>query len=105
MEKEISVLYKIGSREDAVLVSYSIDMVSDIQTITCNIRKVSTNSLHWLQLRKFELRSMHSAEGYMPLFSDNSNIKNRDAVLFIDKTYRDIMAIEKFKMVEQGPQS
>lgn len=100
MEKEITVLYKIGNREDTVLVSYSIGMESGIQTISCNIRQIGTNSLHWLQLRKFELRSMQSVDGFMPLFSDNSNIKNRDAVMFIDKTYQDIMAREKFKMAE-----
>ncbi len=100
MEKEITVLYNTGSREDAVQVCYTIGMANGVQTISCSIRQINFHSLHWLQLRKFELRSILSAEGYMPLFSDNSNIKNRDAVLFIDKAYRDIMVKEKFKMAD-----
>ena len=100
MNKEITVLYNIGNREDAVLVSYVISMEQNIQTIACAITQVNFSSLHWLQLRKFELRSLLSAEGYMPLFNDNANIKNRDAVLFIDKAYHEIMNREKFVMAE-----
>ena len=100
MEKQITVLYKIGDREDAVQVCYSIATNQNIQTISCNIRQVNFGSLHWLQLRKFEMKSMQSSEGFMPLFTDNANIKNKEAVLFIDKAYNAIMSREHFKIAE-----
>lgn len=99
MEKEITVLYKINDLDEKVLVSYHIEMVSDVQVISCKIKQVTFNTLHWLQLRNFELKSAPSPQGYVPLFSDNGNIKNVDAVMFIDQAYAEIMAKEKFKIM------
>jgi hypothetical protein len=99
MEKEITVLFKLNNLHEEVLVSYHIDTVNDIQVITCKIKQVTFNTLHWLQLRNFELKSAQSGKGYIPLFSDNPGIKNRNASMFIDKAYTDIMAKEHFEIL------
>lgn len=99
MEKEITISYEVNNSEVAVLVSYKIELNDDIQTISCMVNPGSFNVPQWLQLRKFELKSILSGDGdYMPIFTDNENIKNINAVLFIDKAYNDIMRKEKFKM-------
>jgi hypothetical protein len=98
MQKKITVLYSVNDLEYSVVISYTIEMSEQLQTISCIVNPGTFNFPPWLQLRKFELRSYFSAGQYTPLFSDNSNIKNMNAVLFIDKTYNDIMAQEKFKM-------
>ena len=99
MEKEITIQYEVNGNSVSVLVSYKIEANADIQTISCTVNPGSFNVPTWLQLRKFELKSILSDEGdYSPLFNDNENIKNINAVLFIDKAYNDIMAKEKFKM-------
>jgi hypothetical protein len=89
----------VNNQTTQVLIAYTIESLDDIQSIACTINPGSFNVPSWLQIRKFELKSIKSDEGYMPLFSDNGNIKNMDAVLFIDKTYDAIMQKEKFKIV------
>lgn len=99
MEKEISVSYEVNNTIITVLVAYKIELNEDIQTISCTVNPVSFTVPQWLQLRKFELKSIRSNDGdYMPIFTDNDNIKNINAALFIDRAYNDIMKKEKFKM-------
>ena len=98
MQKTITISYQVNSQEYSVVISYKIEMNEQVQTISCIVNPGTFNFPPWLQLRKFELKSHFSGGVYVPLFNDNSNIKNMNAVLFIDKTYNDIMAQEKFKM-------
>ena len=98
MQKTITILYKVNNLEYSVIISYKIEMNEQVQTITCIVNPGTFNFPPWLQLRKFELKSHFSSGVYVPLFTDNGNIKNMNAVLFIDKTYNDIMVQEKFKM-------
>jgi hypothetical protein len=53
---------------------------------------------NWLQLRKFDIASMHEKHGYVPLFNEINNEKNLDTILFIDTVYSDIMRTEKLKV-------
>lgn len=98
MAKEITIAYEVNGLEVSVLVTYHVEMAGDIQTISCTINTGSFHVPAWLQLRKFELKSILSDGCYMPLFTDNDNIKNINAILFIDKAYNEIMDKEKFVM-------
>lgn len=98
MRKEIDIQFSVNDIGETVPVSYTVEMNDDVQTINC---MVNTGSFHvptWLQIKRFELKSIYSDGCYAPLFTDNENIKNMHAALFIDKAYTDIMAKEKFKM-------
>lgn len=98
MAKEISINYEVNGTETAVPLNYIIEMIGAVQTIVCTVRTSGFHVPAWLQLRKFELKSVLSDGSYMPLFTDNSNIKNMDTALFIDKAYDEIMIKEKFAM-------
>jgi disulfide oxidoreductase YuzD len=74
-------------------------MSEDIQTIHCIVNPGTNNILHWLSLRKFELKSRYSNGKYTPLYIDNDNIKSVDAALFLDKAHEEIMGNEKMQFL------
>jgi len=98
MINEILVDFNVNGEDVQVPVSYKIEMAADIQLITCTVCPGTFHMPTWLQMRKFEFKSMLGNDGYMPLFTDNQSIKNINASMFIDKTYQEIMQKEKFVM-------
>lgn len=95
---DIDISYQANDIETTVNLSYMITMEGNVQTITCTVNTSRLNVPVWLQLRKFELKSILEDGSYAPLFIDNDNIKNVNSTLFIDKAYNSIMAQEKFVM-------
>ena len=97
MGKTISIPYELSSGEASFVIdlSYNIDKTDDSQTISCVIDTLHKNIPTWLQLRKFEIKSLYSKGKYVPLFNENNNVRNLDVTLFIDKVYSDIMIREK----------
>lgn len=98
MIKKLDITHIVNGQEVIVNVSYRIRMEDNVQTISCIVNPDSYNVPTWLQMRNFELKSMLCDGEYDPLFTDNDNIKNIEAVLFIDKAYKDIMEAEQFVM-------
>ncbi|HEY1031919.1 MAG TPA: hypothetical protein VGD89_09110 [Flavipsychrobacter sp.] len=96
MYKEITISLQVNNNEEHVDVSYCINVLGEIQTISCKVKSATYNSQQWLHIRSFELKSEIEGLLYTPLFVDNSNIKNYNDSAFIDKAYNVIMAKENF---------
>jgi len=99
MTKEIKVEFSINNIQETITVTYTVEMDDDIQSIHCVVNKGNFHVPGWLQIKRFELKSVYSDGYYSPLFTDNENIKNINAALFIDKAYADIMKKEKFPLL------
>jgi hypothetical protein len=91
---------KIANNNDGgkqIQLSYDIELNEDIQIIHCTVTTEIKEIPQWLHPRKFDLRSRYADGSYTPLFSDE-NIKNMQAVAFIDSAYAEIMKAEKCTM-------
>ena len=96
MQKNIPVPFRINQQEVVIDVSYNIDMSDNIQTITCSVTRNEHNA--WLELFRFGYRSRKQGSTYTQLFYDNSNVKNIQTAIFIDKAYAAIMKKEKCEL-------
>jgi hypothetical protein len=96
MPKPITINCSFRDVASELQLTYTTQSVEALHTISCNV--VSDHIPNWLQLRKFEIASVHEKQGYVPLFNEINNEKNLDTILFIDKVYSDIMRLEKLKV-------
>jgi hypothetical protein len=99
MDKNISVLFQLNGSDLPVVITYNINMLGDIQTISCHVD--NTEHRNWLQLNKFEMKSQLSDGMYVALFNEAVQKKNIATTLFIDQVYSDIMHREKMQMSEE----
>jgi hypothetical protein len=96
MSKYISVGYFFSNSMVDVQLTYTTQVQGNVHTIVCS---VDGNRIpFWLQLRKFEMLSLHEKNVYVPLFNEVNNGKNMDTVLFIDTAYNNIMLAEHLKV-------
>lgn len=96
MNKQITVSHFGGNTNVQVQLQYTIDMLGNVQIITCTVEGKQLPI--WLQLRKFKMMSLNENNSYVPLLNEGNNDKNLDTSLFIDKAYTDIMQAENFKV-------
>jgi hypothetical protein len=94
MEKEIMVLFSTNNVQEDIKVAYRIDVIDDVQVISCKVMEAAFSAMHWLQLRTFSLKSSVCKGEYTPLYTDNPGVKNIAASDFIDRAYVEIMAQE-----------
>jgi hypothetical protein len=102
MKKEISINYSVSASEATCVVplNYTVEKAGKLLTISCLVATVSPNVFPWLQLRKFEIKSVLEGGGrYSVLFNDDNNARTIDTALFIDNAYASIMAKEKLLML------
>ncbi len=99
MAKVITVSHEVDSQISKILLSYDIELDDNIQTISCTICSGSFHVPKWLQLRKFQLRSLISDNHYTPLFTDEPQVRTLRAISFIDKAYQEIMETEHFELM------
>jgi hypothetical protein len=96
MAKSITVAYSLGDTDFQIPLSYVMQTLDKVQTITCTVQGASMPL--WLQLRKFDVISLNDRSGCVPLFNEVNNSKNLDTILFIDKAHNEIMGEEKLKL-------
>jgi len=96
MSKVITVHSSFNNTTSEIQVNYSVRLVETTHTIACSV--INEHIPNWLQLRKFEIVSVHEKQGYVPLFNEINNEKNLATILFIDQVYTDIMKAEKLKV-------
>jgi hypothetical protein len=97
MHKQITITFDVNNLPAPILLFYDVETDGNMQTITCTVNP-DDRLPEWLHARKFELRSWLSDGTYMPLYNDNEQLYNMDALLFIDKAYSEIMEQEHFSM-------
>jgi hypothetical protein len=97
MSKDIMITHKVNNELLDIPLSYSVTMEEGIQVIACSINLSHFHAPAWLQLRKFQIRSMLVGKIYQQLFSDDMQVRNFDAVQFVDKAYQEIMKMEHYK--------
>ena len=93
MTKTISVLFAIDGSDTPIAVTYMIQMVGNIQVISCSVDQ--SEHKNRLQIGKFEMRSQLASGIYTPLFNEDIQGKSINTSLFVDKVYTDIMGKEK----------
>lgn len=98
MQKNISVSYTHQSLHEtyAIVVTYQIEQEGNISLISCSVSQEDPLPVpQWLQLKKFEVRTLFAAGVYIMLYNEKNHHSNLDTSLFIDKAYDDIMHEEK----------
>ena len=100
MNKAITISSNINDTQTDIVLSYNVQMLGDTHKIACSVE--SSNIPNWLQLRKFEMLSLKEKNKYIPLFNEINNGKNMATVLFIDKSYTEIMSAEKLKILDMA---
>lgn len=98
MTKDIMITHKVNNEMLDIPLSYSVSVDENIHTIACSVSLGSFHAPAWLQLRKFQIRSVMVGKSYMQLFSDDMQVRNFDAVQFVDRAYREIMKVEHNKI-------
>ena len=96
MYKSITILSSFNNAPSEIQLTYTVQLVETTHTIVCCV--VSEHIPNWLQLRKFEITSIHEKQGYVPLFNEINNEKNLATILFIDQVYTYIMKAEKLRI-------
>lgn len=98
MIRNVLVPCAISDKEVTLPIAYIIETVNGLLVITCSLAN-NAQIPTWLQVRKFELRSIVEDSGYTPLYTYQENVKNMETLVFIEKTYELVMAKEKFKIL------
>lgn len=98
MSKDITISHRVNNEQLDIPLSYSVTMEEDIQVIACSVNLAHFHAPAWLQLRKFQIRSVLIGKTYQQLFSDDLQVRNFDAVQFVDKAYQEIMKMEHLKI-------
>lgn len=89
MTKKVLVSYPDLS-DSPLKVKYKISNSGGIKTINC-VMSTDQTLPNWLQLRKFDFRSLKAEGAYNLLFEEKKFEKNLDTVLFLDRVYEEIM--------------
>lgn len=89
MTKNILVSYP-NAEDSPLKVKYKVSNSGKIKTINC-VMSTDQTIPNWLQLRKFDFRSLKEGKKYNLLFEEKKFEKNLDTVLFLDKVYEKIM--------------
>ncbi|MFI5195656.1 MAG: hypothetical protein ACHQD8_01075 [Chitinophagales bacterium] len=96
MYKSITIHSSFNNVPSEIQLTYTVQLVETVHTISCCV--ISEHIPNWLQLRKFEITSIHEKQGYVPLFNEINNEKNLATILFIDQVYTNIMKAEKLRV-------
>ncbi|RYZ47990.1 MAG: hypothetical protein EOP49_19805 [Sphingobacteriales bacterium] len=86
-----------GESDDNIPLTYAIERVADIQTVTCTVDSGFAIPA-WLQMRKFFISAQLIKGKYMTLYNEKNEEKNLDCSLFIDKAYNEIMQQENLRI-------
>ncbi len=98
MNKQITIAYSVNNEAVNIPLYYTVSVSDNVHTIACNVNLSAFHAPAWLQLRKFEIRSILIGKNYSQLFSDDQQARNFDSVLFVDKAYGEIMKMEHTKV-------
>jgi len=97
MNDQIIIKHDADEQAYETVLSYSVTLEDNIQTIICKIVPKLSLTPIWMSIGEFTLRSMIIGKTYTPLYSDN-NSKNLNTASFIDKAYLAIMKKERLAL-------
>jgi hypothetical protein len=97
MSDQITIVYTADDQAFETVLSYSIMLEDNIQTIVCKIPPKLRLMPIWMSIGEFTLRSIISGSTYTPLYADN-NSKNLNTASFIDTAYAAIMKKERLAL-------
>lgn len=97
MSSNISIDYGLAGTDAAATIQllYTVEINEGELSIGCLVEATKPHLLSWLQLRRFQIKSVFLDGAYFPLFNHENDVKTVDTALFIDVAYKAIMGKEK----------
>jgi hypothetical protein len=97
MEKSIAIDYKTYDcqHQMSIPVLYEKEDNDNVLTVRCKINLPLSEIPSWLKPHKFEVRAIYDGNSYEALMNETRGVYTLDAILFMEKTQKEVFRSER----------